>query len=74
MDDKGGQAAYNEIQDEESSRKIENPVIVDEESASANLVRQRSGKKRRESEPADQSPTQGHDGFNDTINTDRYAL
>lgn len=58
---------------------MDNPVIVDEESASANLVRQRSGKKRREAEQRDglegeDTHTQGHDGFNDTINTDRYAL
>lgn len=58
---------------------MDNPVIVEEESASSNLVRQRSsGKKRRESEPPSfgdgGQKTYEQDGFNDTINTDRYAL
>lgn len=66
------------MDNEESSRKLENPIIVDEESASSNLVRQRSsGKKRRESENKESGAADTYtyeQDFNDTINTDRYAL
>jgi hypothetical protein len=44
-----GHQPYNQVRDEESSRKLDYPVIVEDESQSSNPVRQRtSSKKRRE--------------------------
>ena len=62
--------------DDESARNVEDPVILDEESPSSGLVRQRqSSRKRRDGEPNEQGAgdTHGEEG-DDTINTDRYAL
>lgn len=41
MEDQGttGSVPYNQVNDEESGRKMDNPVIVDGEAASSSLVR-----------------------------------
>jgi hypothetical protein len=48
MGNNGGQGPYNQVQDMESTRKLEDPVIVDEESPSSNLMHRQTGKKRRD--------------------------